>query len=159
MKTIVEDSYFSHLESKELLLKPVSVERLQKAIYKMEPLPSVSEKTKEVLEMASQVFLQDGDSCYWVAVQDIHYLVSCGNYTNAYWKDNKATVPRSLGKIEKRLPAQYFFRANRQNMVNVKEVANVQPWINGGFQLRLKSGVIIDVSRRYSGHFKECFSL
>jgi len=57
------------------------------------------------------------------------------------------------------LPADSFFRANRQHVLNINEIKTVEPWFNGGYKLQLKSGIDIEVSRRHALRFKEIFSL
>lgn len=145
----------------DYLLKPVSSKRLQKALDKLknDTVASDVEEIQPILELHSQVMLRDGDKCYWVRLLDIHYFESCGNYTQVFWGSDKVTLFRALGKIESRLPQSHFFRANRQQIVNVTEVVNVEPWINGGYQLQLKSGVILEVSRRHAPRFRLLFSL
>lgn len=145
----------------DYLLKPVSPERLQKALDKLKADITVNE-TEEIqtaLELHSQVMLRDGDKCYWVRLQDIHYFESCGNYTQVFWANEKVTLFRALGKIELRLPETHFFRANRQQIVNITEVVNVEPWVNGGYQLQLRSGMVLEISRRHAARFRELFSL
>lgn len=152
----------------DYLLKPVSAERLKKALEKAgshrfngnsDEKKESAESTQNPLEMDSRVMLRDGENCYWVTVRELHYFESCGNYTQAFWNNNKALIYRALGKIEARLPARHFFRASRQHIVNTTEIAHVSPWVNGGFQLQLKSGATLEVSRRHSARFRDLFSL
>lgn len=145
----------------DYLLKPVSAERLQKALDKLKTETAVQEgdEAQPTLEFNSQLMLRDGDSCYWVRLHDIHYFESCGNYTQVFWTNQKVTLFRALGKIESRLPHSHFFRANRQQIVNITEVIKVEPWVNGGYQLQLKSGSTLEVSRRHAARFRQLFSL
>jgi two-component system, LytTR family, response regulator len=145
----------------DYLLKPVSPERLRKAIHKLqqESISTETAPSQSMLDINSQVMLRDGDKCFWVAIKNLHYFESHGNYTLAFWENNKAFISRALGKIEARLPTQYFFRASRQQIVNIKEIIHVEPWVNGGYQLQLKSGTQISVSRRHAVSFKNLFSL
>jgi two-component system LytT family response regulator len=150
-----------HFNTVDYLLKPVSPERLQKALDKLKA-DAVENEVEDILptlELHSQVMLRDGDKCHWVRLQDIHYFESCGNYTQVFWANGKVTLFRALGKIELRLPGTHFFRTNRQQIVNIAEVVNVEPWINGGYQLQLQSGVILEVSRRHAARFRAFFSL
>lgn len=145
----------------DYLLKPVSPDRLKKALDKLKTdvVANDIEEFQSPLEIHSQVMLRDGDKCYWVRLQDIQYFESCGNYTQVFWVNNKVTLFRALGKIEARLPGSHFFRANRQQIVNITDVVNVEPWVNGGYQLQLQSGVVLEVSRRHAARFRQLFSL
>lgn len=145
----------------DYLLKPVSAGRLQKALDKLTITANVNEleEFQPALSIDSQLLLRDGDKCHWVRLQDIYYFESCGSYTQIFWSNEKITLFRALGKIESRLPDTHFFRANRQHIVNITEVINVEPWVNGGYQLQLKSGPTLEISRRHAARFRQLFSL
>lgn len=146
----------------DYILKPISAPRLKVAIDRLSLFSTVAEEPDEnqtPLDMSSRVLLRDGNHCHWVCLQDIGYFESYGNYTQVYWGQNKALIYRAMSKVERRLPEKYFFRANRQHIVNVNNVERVNPWGNNGYRLRLTSGNEIDVSRRHSVRFKELFSL
>lgn len=144
----------------DYLLKPISAERLKKAIDKLQNLhPSDEFSNANSLEIHSRVLLRDGEICHWVCLQDITYFDSYGNHTQVFWDKKKTLIYRSLSKIEERIPVRHFFRVNRQQIVNIDQVISVEPWINGGYRLALKSGEHIEVSRRHTSRFKEIFSL
>ncbi|MES2676100.1 MAG: LytTR family DNA-binding domain-containing protein [Pseudomonadota bacterium] len=144
----------------DFLLKPISNEKLQKALRKLELFKdSDGDSTDEILNISSRVLLRDNNNCHLVMLQDIEYFESVGNYTEAHWKTRKAMLCRSLIKIEERLPPEYFFRANRQHIININKVASIEPWINGGYQLTLECGLQSEVSRRHAIQFKDVFSL
>jgi len=142
----------------DYLLKPISAERLKRAIDKLQA-EKISTNSHHILDVQSQVLLRDGDTCHWVCLSDIRYFDSYGNHTYVIWNEKKTLIYRSLSKIEERIPAPIFFRVNRQQIVNIGHVSSVEPWINGGYRLELKNGEHIEVSRRHRSRFKEMFSL
>ncbi len=142
----------------DYLLKPISAERLKRAIDKLQA-EKISTNSHHILDVQSQVLLRDGDTCHWVCLSDIRYFDSYGNHTYVIWNEKKTLIYRSLSKIEERIPAPIFFRVNRQQIVNIGHVSSVEPWINGGYRLELKNGEHIEVSRRHTSRFKEMFSL
>lgn len=144
----------------DYLLKPISAARLKTAIEKLKiDTNETSEPKVDSLEMKSSVLLREGENCHWVQLNDITYFESNGNYTHIYWGTNKALVYRTLGKIEERLPDKYFFRANRQQIININQIAKVDLWLNGSYKLTLKSGLEVEISRRHTARFKGFFSL
>ena len=144
----------------DYLLKPITAERLKVAIDKLVILnPETLTNAQDSLTLSNCVLLRDGENCYWVCLQDIHYFESYGNHTQVIWSEGKAVIYRTLTKIEERLPSENFFRANRQHVININEIKTVEPWFNGGYKLQLKSGIDIEVSRRHALRFKETFSL
>ena len=145
-------------ETIDYLLKPISSERLKKAIDKLS-IPEIPDELNKHLDAESRVLLREGETCHWVALKDISYFDSYGNYTQVFWGTSKTVIYRSLSKIEERIPEPLFFRVNRQQIINVNHVTSVEPWINNGYRLKLKSGEFIEVSRRHTLRFKDIFSL
>jgi two-component system LytT family response regulator len=78
-----------------------------------------------------------------------------GNYTSVYFKDKRPLIYKSLNQIEKNLPAEIFFRANRQQIINLKHIVNVEVWFKGKLKVTLKNKLEIEVSRRQSNKFRQ----
>jgi len=60
--------------------------------------------------------------------------------------------------MESRLDPEAFFRANRQQIINLKFVGRIEPWFSGTLKVYLKGGEEIEVSRRQSIKFREIMS-
>jgi two-component system LytT family response regulator len=143
----------------DYLLKPISHERLAVAISKL--TSGVEQSPKETtppLDMTSQIFIKDGEKCYLVALNDIRYFESCKNYVRIFFNNHNAFVKKSLNQVEERLPAKYFFRANRQYIVNLKAIATIEEGIGDGYEITMSDGKQIDVSRRNANDLKELLS-
>jgi two-component system LytT family response regulator len=52
-----------------------------------------------------------------------------------------------------------FFRANRQQIINLNYIEKIEPFFNSGFLMFLKDGTKVEVSRRQAVKFKELMSL
>lgn len=94
-----------------------------------------------------------------VRVGDISLFEIVGNYTRVYFDGNNPLIYKSLNQIEEKLPEASFFRANRQQIINIKHVKSIVPWFNGKFKLILNNGAEVEVSRRQSQSFKEKLSI
>ena len=66
---------------------------------------------------------------------------------------------KSLNLLEEKLPSDIFFRVNRQQMINLNYVQNIESYFKGGLHVTLKSGQVIEVSTRQAVRFKELMSL
>lgn len=141
----------------DYLLKPISAERLEKAIEKARHAHQNLQKS-HLLTEDSQVFVKDGEKCWFVNLKDIHLFESYGNYTRIYFQDNKPLILKSLNYLEGVLDPKAFFRINRQQIINLKYVEGIASWFNGKMKLRLKSGEEVEVSRRQAHKIKELFS-
>lgn len=149
----------------DYLLKPVEPKRLADAIQKLhfsenKELRAVTEHTNNsILGENDQVFVKDGERCWFVKLSEIRLFESVGNYAKVFFAGNKPLILKSLNALEERLDEKYFFRANRKHIVNLRMIDKIEPYFNGGLLLELKGGEKIEVSRRQTVKFKEMMSL
>lgn len=149
----------------DYLLKPVQESRLEEAVQRvnerMEQKDEVEEESTNdsALTPDDRIFLKDGNKCWFVTLKDIRLFESEGNYVRVYFGNSKPLILKSLNNLEKRLDEKDFFRINRKFIVNLKEVVHIEPWFNGGLQVKLKTGEQLEVSRRQSSRFKDLLSL
>jgi len=68
-------------------------------------------------------------------------------------------IRRSLNALEAQLDPAVFFRANRQEILNLKWIDKVDLGVSGGLVATLKNGRTIEMSRRQSGKLREILSL
>ncbi|GAB4094171.1 LytR/AlgR family response regulator transcription factor [Flaviaesturariibacter terrae] len=151
----------------DYLLKPVEPKRLSDAIQKLHGMDSGSGGASPVtpgeprglLTEQDQVFVKDGDRCWFVRLGEIRLFESVGNYAKVFFGNNKPLILKSLNALEERLDEKVFFRANRKHIVNLRLIEKIEPYFNGGLLLELKGGEKIEVSRRQTVKFKEMMSL
>ncbi len=149
----------------DYLLKPIEPKRLADAIQKLhfseskEGKPSSEYTNNSILTDTDQVFVKDGEKCWFVKLSDIRLFESVGNYAKVYFGPNKPLILKSLNALEERLDEKVFFRANRKHIVNLRMVEKIEPFFNGGLMIELKGGEKIEVSRRQTVKFKEMMSL
>jgi len=148
----------------DYLLKPINAKRFALAIEKVVIKLTFEHKEKSVIEgerfvEERQIFIKDGEKCWLVQIKDILLFEIVGNYTRVFFRDEKPMLYKSLNQIEEKLPEDQFFRANRQQIVNIKHIKNVIPWFNGKLKLELKNGVEVEVSRRQSYVFRDKLSI
>jgi two-component system LytT family response regulator len=146
----------------DYLLKPIEPKRLEETVKKViekEKRTAAQKSDKEVLKEEDQVFVKDGDRCWFVKLINVKLFESEGNYVRLYFDDNKPLILRTLNYLDERLDSKTFFRANRKHIINLKWIENIEPWLNGGLLVKLKGGHKIEVSRRQAIKFKEMLSL
>lgn len=141
----------------DYVLKPIAADRLSKAIAK------VSEKVKvaanEKLSKDAQIFIKDGEKCWFVKLDSVRLFESEGNYVRLYFDENKPLILKSLNNLEERLDDKQFFRVSRKHIINLSCITKVDPWFNNGLRVTLNSGEQIEISRRQSLRFKELMAL
>lgn len=143
----------------DYLQKPIQKDRLAGALNKIQEKKEQKEIAEEDrMTENHQVFVKDGERCWFVLLSTVRLFEVEGNYTKIYFEDNKPMIPRTLNYLETRLDTKTFFRANRQQIINLKWVERIEPWFSGSIKIYLKGGHEVDVSRRQTQRFKELMS-
>lgn len=155
----------------DYLLKPVELARLSEAIHRVEEerhtteingtsagMDSPGPATKTLGEN-DQVFVKDGEKCWFVKLGKVRLFESMGNYVRLYFDDQKPLVLKSLNALEDRLNPATFFRANRKHIINLQWIEKIEPWFSGGLLVTLRGGDKIEISRRQAIRFKDLLSL
>lgn len=150
----------------DYLLKPIDPIRLSDAVQKIltveereELDEGIKEENRGILSDNDQVFVKDGEKCWFVKLSDIRLFESVGNYARVFFGPNRPLILKSLNSLEERLDTKTFFRANRKHIVNIKMIEKVELFFNGGLLLEIRGGEKIEVSRRQAVRFKEMMSL
>ena len=147
----------------DYLLKPVEPKRLAETLQKLlvaeEKEAALANSHRGILTESDQVFVKDGERCWFVKLEDVRLFESVGNYARVFFANNKPLILKSLNALEERLDDKVFFRANRKQIVNLRMVEKVEPYFNGGLLLELKAGEKVELSRRQAVKFKEMMSL
>ena len=147
----------------DYLVKPVQKQRLAGAVSKVfdkikKKQAAERDGEENILTINDQVFVKDGERCWFVQLTDIRLFEVSGNYTTVYFGDSKPMITRTLNYLESRLDDKTFFRANRQQIINLKWIERIEPWFSGSLRIYLKGGEEIDVSRRQTLKFKDLMS-
>lgn len=148
----------------DYVLKPIELSRLSESIQKLEKrqvhLSKVQQTSLHVLGAQDQIFVKDGERCWFVRLERVRLCESMGNYVRLFFDDQKPLVLKSLNALEERLDPKVFFRANRKHIINLNFIDKIEPWFSGGLQVTLSGkGEKIEISRRQSIRFKELLSL
>ena len=148
----------------DYLLKPIEPKRLADAIQKLnggdirELRTEITGTNNSLLTENDQVFVKDGERCWFVKLNDIRLFESVGNYAKVFFGNNKPLILKSLNALEERLDERVFFRANLKHIINLRWIEKIEPYFNGGLLVELKGGEKIEVSRRQTVKFKEMMS-
>ena len=148
----------------DYLLKPIDPNRLSDAIQKLQTELALEQASllggsvRGPLTEADQVFVTDGEKCWFVKLAEIRLFESVGNYAKVYFSTHKPLILKSLNALEDRLDEHVFFRANRKHIINLHWIEKIEPYFNGGLLVELKGGEKIEISRRQTVKFKEMMS-
>jgi two-component system LytT family response regulator len=140
------------VDALDYLLKPIDPRRLAEALSRAKSAQATRTPTPgSVLE---QIFVRDGSRCWFVPLREVRLLSSEGNYIRLSWGKEKPLLGRALAALERRLDPNRFFRANRQQIINLDFIENVELGVNGRLHAQLRDGPEVEISRRQARLFK-----
>ena len=148
----------------DYLMKPIEPRRLADALQKLQQADEKEQASQQFINRGllgenDQVFVKDGERCWFVKLAEVRLFESVGNYAKVFFAGNKPLILKSLNALEERLDERVFFRANRKHIVNMRMIEKIEPYFNGGLLLDIQGGEKVEVSRRQAVKFKEMMSL
>jgi two-component system, LytTR family, response regulator len=142
------------------LVKPVVPEKLRKALQTVKAeLQKNTQQPTASLDNHSRVFIKDGERCYMVPVQDIALVEAVNNYCKVHFNGVAPLLHRSLQQLEDRLPRQFFFRANRKQLINIEHITKIDTYYKGGMLAEIDKKFQVEISQRQAVVFKDLMGL
>jgi len=150
----------------DYLLKPISTEKLDRAIIKINKifdkgtqLPFDLEKLLQSIKSKADVIkrfsVKVGDRIFLIADQDIHFFHAEDKYTFLNTIKDSFIIPFTLKELEEKLDQDLFCRAHRSFIVNIEKIESIHKWFGGKLQLRMMNRKEIVVSQNYVNAFKQ----
>ena len=143
----------------DYLLKPIQPERLSESLNKVSIKAAKKPAKDQKLSSKDQVFVKDGDKCWFVKLEDVRLFESDGNYIKVYFDKFKPMIHKSLNALDDRLDDRHFFRASRKHIINLGWVESIDTRFKGGWLVQLQGGEKIEESRRQSATVMEMMSV
>jgi hypothetical protein len=88
---------------------------------------------------------------FLVAADEVEWLQASGNYVNLRVRGHDYPLRSTIGGIQARLDPARFVRIHRSYIVNLEQVASIEPMDSGDARAHLRDGSTLPVSRRYRG--------
>jgi two-component system LytT family response regulator len=145
------------VDAVDYLMKPVSPERLRKAIEKVEKEDVQRVGSKRSLGFDETMFLTINTSLKFIKVSSILCVEAAGDYSQIITSDGKkGIVQKSMTEWEERLPENHFCRIHRSTIINLEYVSRAEEWFNSAYHVYLKGlETPLVMSRRYAARLKE----
>ena len=139
----------------DYLLKPIEPERLAAALAKLHAMPPASRRETQEDSPLEQLFVRDGPRCWFIPLREVSVFSAEGNYVRLQWGRERPLLGRSLAALESKLDPQRFFRANRQQIINLEAISNIDLGLGGQLHAQLNDGSEIRISRRQARQFRQ----
>lgn len=125
--------------------------RLQHLLTDYDQWKADSAKT---ITFLSRILIKESKKAFFIKTSDILYFEAFGDYVNIYTTDKKHLIHDSLQHLESRLNPQQFIRIHRSTIVNIDSIKEMHPHFNGEYQILLKNGILLKLSRSYKDNLK-----
>lgn len=160
-------------EAIDYLLKPVTRERLNKAVKRLQTQIAASSKPpsdlSEIVERAIASLYKKGTSGYlrWIRAQhgdgvrlipvdDVYYFQAGDKYTLVLTKQEELLIKKAIKELDDELDPSQFWRIHRGTIVNAHCIAQVSRSLTGRGVIKLKDrSELLTVSRRYIHAFRQ----
>lgn len=141
----------------DYLLKPVTKERLELTLDKLEESEEKKQEELKNLNFDDQIFLKLNNKYHFLKINTIIQITSEGDYSKVQTKNGDTSLTiKSMKEWENRLPVSHFIRIHRSTIINTDEVDRIEPWYNNAHRVYLKGmQKPVVMSRRYFVKIKE----
>jgi len=155
------------LNAVDYILKPISSERLKRAIDRVTEIDpkgnagTVMDEIQERFKPDQIILLNFDGKLTFIKIQDINFIEAFGNYTKIHMNDGKLSITyNSIKNWDNRLPYDVFIQIHRSTIVNLLNVAKIEKWANDTGRLFLK-GIEkpFEISRSYFFQIKKKYKV
>jgi two-component system LytT family response regulator len=150
------------VQALDYLLKPFDQDRFQGSIARVraalkEPDRSdLEERMRRLLaEMpgrpaaVKQILVREGERAFFISADTIQRVSAAGNYVEVHAAGKVHLVRESLSDFVAQLDTTEFLRVHRSHVVRVGFIAELRPMFHGDYELVLRDGQTLSLSRRY----------
>lgn len=118
------DSY--EVDATDYLIKPISIERFQKAVQKAQSHYDLLKFRNDNLQVQNidgdYIFVKSGNKFFNVSFNDILFIEGLKDYVVLHTEEQKIIVNITLKSILSQIPENTFIQVNRSYIVNIKHV-------------------------------------
>ncbi len=109
----------------------------------------------EPVELPERFLVRKLGREFLVAANDIEWIQASGNYVNLRMRQHDYPLRSTIAGIEAKLDPRRFARVHRSYVVNLDQVASIEPLDTGDARLHLKDGTTLPCSRRYRADLRD----
>jgi len=155
------------LNAVDYLLKPYDKGRLAKTLTRFREytgtiseynIPQIIQDYRAEQQFPEKLLFKSEGAIEVVAATEIQWVESSGNYVKVCLERTAFIARQTLTTVQSQLDPEQFIRVHRTHIVNKNEVAKVDHITRGDYEIMLKCGTKLRLSRGYKKRFFEVFS-
>lgn len=149
------------VEAIDYLLKPFDDERFNKAIARAKQVIQQAHRSGKPLaadaalaqagRLRDRLLVAEGGKVVFLPIRDIEFVQAAGKHVKVFAQGHCHMLREPLHLLESRLDASRFVRVHRSTIVNVEHIVEMHPLFHGDYELVLKRGTRVTLSRRFRG--------
>jgi two-component system, LytTR family, response regulator len=145
------------LNAVDYLLKPYDRDRFGRTLDRVrDRLKSNDPREAQVSLARTQTGISDrllvptADGLRMIESASVHSLEADDNYVHVHTSGQCFILRRTLRDLLVQLGEQRFVRIHKSVAVNIREIDSLTPLFKGDFEIRMRSGKLLRLSRRYA---------
>jgi two-component system LytT family response regulator len=140
----------------DYILKPVSPERLKKAIQKVweqlrlkhnQPVGQLLNSHHFQKTPLARILVRDRTNVTIIPVEEIVYFEAQVDYVNIHTEERSHLKKQTLSQLETLLDSRQFIRIHRSFILNINYLKKIEPYSKDSRIAKLKTGITLPVSR------------
>jgi two-component system LytT family response regulator len=144
------------LDAIDYLLKPFDRERLDRTMERLRGRGGVADPTAGTAVRAARtqtgsserLLVPQGETLQLIDASTIHWLEADDNYVHVHTARGRYLLRRTLADLLLQL-GERFVRVHKSAAANLAEIDALTPLFKGDHEVRLRSGAVLRLSRRY----------
>ena len=97
----------------------------------------------------SRLVIKDHDRFILLKTDEVHWIASATNYAEVHAGSRSYLLRMPISDLEERLDPWRFARISRSTIVSIDQVEEIKALWHGDFEVLLKDGNVLRMSRRY----------
>jgi len=144
----------------DYLLKPFDKERFAQALaraknqVRLGQAAGIEDRLRSLLQtvegrrpLPERLVVKSAGRVSFVRVAEVDWIEAAGNYVRLHLGKEEHLLRESLGGLEARLDPRRFVRIHRSTIVNIDRIRELRPTFHGDYQVVLKDGAELTLSR------------
>ena len=136
----------------DYLVKPFDDERFARALARAKTLLASAQGGAAAATATpgrTRLLLNERGKVVVLAMRDIEFIQAAAKHVKIFAAGRCFTFRHALAELEERLDPGSFVRVHRSTLVNVDHIAEMHPLFHGDYELVLRRGTRLTLSRRY----------
>jgi two-component system LytT family response regulator len=153
----------------DYILKPFDDERFSRAIARAKTMMEAVRLSGEALpardsddagraepspRLRDRLLVTENGKVLFVPTREIELIQSAGKFIKIFVHQRCYLVRQSLRLVEARLDPNQFVRVHRSTIINVEQIAELHPLFHGDYEVALRRGTRVTMSRRYRSRLR-----